>query len=90
MANQTTWAFDPAHSELTFKVKHLMITNVKGAFKNFDVLFEAADDSFKNASATATIQVASISTNNEDRDNHLKSADFFDAEKFSRLQNWSV
>jgi len=86
MANQTTWAFDPAHSELTFKVKHLMITNVKGAFKNFDVLFEAADDSFKNASATATIQVASISTNNEDRDNHLKSADFFDAEKFSTIQ----
>ena len=86
MANQTTWAFDPAHSEITFKVKHLMITNVKGEFKKFESTLNAADASFKNATASATIQVGSISTNNDDRDNHLKSADFFDADQFSTIQ----
>jgi polyisoprenoid-binding protein YceI len=86
MTNQTTWAFDPTHSEITFKVKHLMITNVKGEFKQFDVTLNAADDSFKNATASATIQIGSISTNSDDRDNHLKSADFFEAEKFSTIQ----
>lgn len=86
MANQTTWAFDPAHSELTFKVKHLMITNVKGEFKQFEATLNAADASFKNATASATIQVGSISTNNDDRDNHLKSADFFDVDQFSTIQ----
>ncbi len=86
MANQTTWAFDPAHSEITFKVKHLMITNVKGEFKQFQATLNAADESFKNATASATIQLASISTNNEDRDNHLKSADFFEVEKFPTIQ----
>lgn len=86
MANQTTWAFDPAHSEITFRVKHLMITNVKGEFKQFEATLNAADESFKNATASATIQVSSISTNSDDRDNHLKSADFFDAEKFTTIQ----
>lgn len=86
MANQSTWAFDPAHSEITFKVKHLMITNVKGEFKQFDAVLNAADASFKNATASASIQVASISTNNDDRDNHLKSADFFDADQFPTIQ----
>jgi len=86
MANQTIWVFDPAHSEITFKVKHLMITNVKGEFKQFEASLIAADASFSNAKASATIQVAAISTNNEDRDNHLKSADFFDSEKFPTIQ----
>lgn len=86
MANQTTWAFDPAHSEITFKIKHLMITNVKGEFKQFDVSLKSDDSSFKNATASATIQVASIYTNNDDRDNHLKSGDFFDAEQFPTIQ----
>ena len=90
MANQTTWVFDPAHSEITFKVKHLMITNVKGELKQFAATLNASDESFKNATASATIQVASISTNSEDRDNHLKSADFFDAEKFSTIQFDSI
>jgi len=85
MANLTTWAFDPAHSEITFKVKHLMITNVKGSFNKFDATLVSSDDEFNNASATGSIDVASISTNNEDRDNHLKAADFFDAEQFKTI-----
>lgn len=76
----TTWKLDPAHSELTFKVKHMMISNVKGNFQTFDAEIQAEDDSFKNAKTTATIQTNSVYTNNTDRDNHLKGADFFNVE----------
>jgi len=76
----TKWNLDPTHSEITFKVKHMMISNVKGNFTNFDVQLEAEDDSFTNTKTTATIQTDSLSTYNEDRDNHLKSADFFNVE----------
>ena len=76
----TTWKLDPAHSELTFKVKHMMISNLKGNFQTFDAEIQAEDESFKNAKTTATIQTDSIFTNNTDRDKHLKSADFFNAE----------
>lgn len=78
MAN-TTWKLDPMHSEIQFKVKHLMITTVTGYFKKFDV--EAtADEDFKSASkVTFTADVNSIDTNNDQRDTHLKSPDFFDA-----------
>jgi len=85
MANQTNWAFDPAHSEITFKVKHLMISNVKGEFKQFDTSLVADDDNLTNALVKASIQVASISTNNDDRDGHLKSVDFFEVEKFPTI-----
>jgi len=78
MANQVKWAFDPTHSEITFKVKHLMITNVKGEFKKFEASLVSDDEKLTNAVAKATIDVSSISTNNDDRDGHLKSADFFD------------
>jgi polyisoprenoid-binding protein YceI len=76
----TKWNLDPAHSEITFKVKHMMISNIKGNFTDFTAEIEAEDDNFANAKTTATIQTASISTNNTDRDNHLKSAEFFNAE----------
>lgn len=76
----TTWKLDPAHSELTFKVKHMMISNMKGNFQTFDAEIQAEDDSFKNAKTTATVQTNSIYTNNADRDNHLKGADFFNVE----------
>jgi polyisoprenoid-binding protein YceI len=76
----TTWKLDPAHSELTFKVKHMMISNMKGSFQTFDAEIQAEDDSFKNAKTTATIQTNSVYTNNADRDNHLKGADFFNVE----------
>lgn len=76
----TKWNLDPTHSEITFKVRHMMISNVKGAFNSFGAEIEAEDDTFKNAKVSATINVDSIDTNNADRDAHLKSADFFNAE----------
>ena len=81
----TKWNLDPAHSEITFKVRHMMISNVKGEFKNFSIDLESADDEFKNVKANATIDTASISTNNTDRDNHLKSADFFNTEAHPQI-----
>lgn len=76
----TKWNLDTTHSEITFKVRHMMISNVKGAFNTFTAEVEAEDDTFKNAKVSATINVDSIDTNNADRDTHLKSADFFNAE----------
>jgi polyisoprenoid-binding protein YceI len=76
----TKWNLDPAHSEITFKVKHMMISNIKGNFRTSTAEIEAEDDTFANAKTTATIQTDSISTHNTDRDNHLKSAEFFNAE----------
>ncbi len=76
----TKWNLDPTHSEITFKVRHMMISNVKGAFNSFSAEIEAEDDSFKNAKVSATINTDSIDTNNADRDAHLKSADFFNVE----------
>lgn len=77
---KTKWVLDPTHSELLFKVKHLMITNVKGEFRKFDASIESDGDDFDNASVTATVDASSIFTNNEDRDNHLRSDDFFSVE----------
>lgn len=81
----TKWNLDPAHSEITFKVRHMMISNVKGEFKNFSIDLESADDEFKNVKANAIIDTASISTNNTDRDNHLKSAEFFNADAHPQI-----
>ena len=78
-AVKTRWSLDPAHSELNFKVKHLMITNVKGEFRKFEVEVESNGNDFSDATVKATIDSQSIDTNNSDRDGHLKSADFFDA-----------
>lgn len=86
MANQTKWVLDPAHSEIDFKVRHMMITNVKGEFRNFDGLILANGDDFSTGSVELNIESGSIFTNNTDRDNHLKSADFFDAENFKALK----
>jgi polyisoprenoid-binding protein YceI len=74
---QTVWALDPTHSELLFKVKHLMISNVKGEFRKFSAQIEGED--FRTSKITAHIDTASVFTNQEDRDNHLRSADFFDS-----------
>lgn len=81
----TKWTLDPTHSELTFKVKHLMITSVKGEFRNFNVAVESEGEDFNNARVSATIDAGSIDTNNADRDAHLKSADFFDAENHKEI-----
>jgi polyisoprenoid-binding protein YceI len=80
---KTKWVLDPSHSEITFKVKHLMITNVKGEFKNFAV--EIDNEDFKNASVKVSIDTSSINTNSTERDNHLKSADFFDVENHAKM-----
>lgn len=85
MSNKTKWVIDPTHSELYFKVKHLMITNVKGDFNSFNVSAETDGVDFSTASLNVNIQADSISTNNSDRDKHLKSADFFDVENHKEL-----
>ncbi|MFN8134324.1 MAG: YceI family protein [Bacteroidales bacterium] len=84
MAAKTTWAIDPTHSEIAFKVKHLMITNVKGSFTEFNGQLLTDGDDFTTAEISFTINPASINTGVADRDAHLKSADFFDVEKIQR------
>lgn len=82
---RTTWTLDPAHSELGFKVRHMMITNVKGEFKKFDATIESQGVDFSKLAIQVDIDATSISTNDEKRDGHLKSADFFDIEKYPTL-----
>ena len=79
----TKWAIDPTHSEITFKVKHLMISNVKGEFRTFQANIDGED--FTNSIISANIDASSISTNNDDRDTHLKSPDFFEVEKYPEI-----
>ena len=81
----TKWVLDASHSELGFKVKHLMVTNVSGSFNSFSVSAETTGDDFTNAAVAFTADTASISTNSEQRDGHLKSADFFDVENFPSI-----
>jgi polyisoprenoid-binding protein YceI len=82
-----TWKLDPTHSEVQFKVKHLMITTVTGYFKSFDLEVVTETDDFTTASKIEfTADINSIDTNNQQRDTHLKSADFFDAENYGQLK----
>ena len=80
-----TWALDPTHSEVQFKIKHLMITNVTGSFDLFKVSAQTEGEDFTKAKISFSADVNSISTNNTQRDTHLKSADFFDAEKYPQI-----
>ena len=82
----TKWLLDPAHSELTFKIKHLMISNVSGAFKNFSAKATTEGTDFSKANINLTAEMNSISTNNEQRDAHLRNSDFFEVEKFPQLK----
>ncbi|MBL7815277.1 MAG: YceI family protein [Saprospiraceae bacterium] len=81
----TKWAIDPTHTEIQFKVKHLMITTVTGNFDAFSGEATTEGDDFEGANVNFSAQIASIRTGNEQRDGHLKSADFFDAEQFPTL-----
>jgi len=81
MSTSTKWVLDPTHSEIGFKIKHLMITNVSGNFNKFEVKVETKGNDFTNTKVSADIEVDSINTNNSQRDEHLKNADFFEAEK---------
>jgi polyisoprenoid-binding protein YceI len=82
---KTSWKIDPAHSEFTFKVKHMMISTVSGRFEDFAAEVETQENDFTNAKIEVNVQADSINTNNSDRDNHLKSDDFFNAEKYPVL-----
>ncbi|MBT1703947.1 YceI family protein [Chryseosolibacter indicus] len=82
----TKWALDPTHSEIGFRVRHMMITNVSGSFQSFNVQASTNGNDFTTAKIEFTADVSSINTNNPDRDNHLKSGDFFNADKYPQLK----
>ncbi|WP_283640684.1 YceI family protein [Mesonia mobilis] len=75
----TKWILDPSHSEVSFKVKHMMISTVTGHFDEFEASIETEQEDFKNAEMRFSAKVDSINTKNSDRDAHLKSEDFFNA-----------
>lgn len=80
------WVIDPSHSEIQFKIKHLMITNVTGSFNIFQVSVQTEEEDFMKAKVSFTADVVSISTGNEQRDGHLKSAEFFDAATYPQVK----
>jgi polyisoprenoid-binding protein YceI len=79
-----TWKADPVHSEIAFSVRHLMISKARGRFTGYDVTIVASEDPL-SSSVTATIDLASIDTGSEPRDNHLRSADYLEAEKYPTM-----
>ncbi len=85
-ATKTIWKVDPMHSEVHFKVRHLVISTVTGSFGAYTGTIESNDDNFEGAQAHLSAEVQSISTGVADRDGHLKSGDFFDAEKYPHIK----
>jgi polyisoprenoid-binding protein YceI len=82
---QTKWSLDPSHSQIGFKVKHLMVTNVRGVFNEYSGSIYTTGDNFPGAEIDLSIYPASVSTGDATRDAHLKSPDFFDAENFNEI-----
>ncbi|MBR7796417.1 hypothetical protein GT022_10230 [Agaribacter marinus] len=82
---KTVWNIDTVHSEIGFSVKHMMISKAKGSFNNFNAVFEADVDDLTGSKLEVTIDVGSIDTRNKDRDDHLRSADFFDVENHPNM-----
>ena len=82
---QTNWKFDKSHTSIGFSVTHLLITDVEGRFKSFDGSIATKGDDFEHASVEFWADIASIDTDNEKRDSHLKSDDFFNAEKYPKM-----
>jgi polyisoprenoid-binding protein YceI len=85
VTTKTKWSVDQEHSEIGFNVKHLMIAHVKGVFKKFDASIYTIEKDFSTAEIDLWIDSSSIDTNNETRDEHLKSADFFDVQKHKQI-----
>ncbi|MFS8582764.1 MAG: YceI family protein [Limnochordales bacterium] len=85
MSNQTTWTIDPSHTIVEFGIRHLMITTVKGRFGGVEGTIKGNPDDWTDAEVEVKIDAASVDTRNEDRDNHLRSADFFEVEKYPHL-----
>lgn len=81
----TKWALDPSHSEIQFKVKHMMISSITGEFTKFDATMETENNDFSSIKANFSADIDSINTKNEQRDGHLKSPDFFDAPAHPQL-----
>jgi len=79
------WTLDKSHSKVEFAIVHMALSEVTGRFKEFDITFTSTKEDFSDAAVNATINVASISTDQERRDNHLKSDDFFDAAQFPTI-----
>lgn len=84
-AQPTTWTADKAHSQVKFSVSHLVVAEVEGRFKDFDATLKSSKEDFTDAQLEAKIKVGSIDTDNEKRDKHLRSGDFFDAEHFPEI-----
>lgn len=84
--NTTTWKLDNTHSEIAFKVKHMMISTVTGHFDEFEAGMVTDGENFNNASITFSAKTASINTKNKDRDAHLKSDEFFSSEKYPEMK----
>jgi polyisoprenoid-binding protein YceI len=85
MANEIKWSVDQSHSEIAFKVRHLMISFTKGSFKVFDASIYTTDTDFTTAQIDCWIEAASINTGDDARDEHLRSAEFFDVAKFPQI-----
>ncbi|MBO2010643.1 YceI family protein [Hymenobacter negativus] len=85
-ATTTKWTLDPMHSEVQFKIKHLVISTVTGSFKTFEGSMQSEGDTFENAQVEFSLDVESIDTNQEMRDGHLKGEEFFDAAKFPKIK----
>ncbi len=81
---QSEWVLDPTHTKVQFSARHMVITQVTGQFNKYELNLKASDD-FGDADVELIVDINSIDTGNPDRDNHLKSADFFDAEKFPKM-----
>lgn len=82
----TKWALDPMHSEVQFKIKHLVISTVTGSFKTFQGSAQSEGDDFENAQIEFTLDVDSVDTNQEQRDQHLKAEDFFNAAQYPQIK----
>ena len=85
MTNSITWVIDPLHSDVQFKIKHLVISNVTGSFKKFEGSIVSTETNFNNAKVNFTIDVKSIDTNQAQRDGHLQSGDFFSADTYPQI-----